>query len=299
MGDPTENLRAEFVEAFIERFDAIRDRVDRALGDLDVFALARDAEQPRTPEEIADDSPRILSFKSRRENVAAFVAWLESVVEEELLRPVENQRDVANGDHWSAQFVRMAYSQGWFQARNRLRVEGVNVGPDLETEAVFDLPVATETLSRYYQRTYEDLLDLSDDVTAEATTVLTNAFAEGVGPREAARRVDDAVAEIDETRGRVIARTRTIDTYTDATIDRYRDAGVAAVEHGEFSDSDDARVCPICEELDGREIPLVSIEEETFEFDPPEGVPDSLAGTFGVKPPIHPNGRCVLLPVID
>lgn len=299
MSDPTENLRADFVASVRERFDAIRDRLDRVLGDLDVFALATDAEQSRTPEELEDDSPRILRFKSRRENVASFVAWLQGVVEDEFLRPVENPREVPEGEHWSAEYVRAAYSQGWLQARNRLRVEGVNVGPDIDVGAVFDMPVATETVSRFNQRVYEDLRDLSDDVTTDAAAVLTNALAEGVNPREAARRVDDTVAELDKTRGRVIARTRTIDVYTDATIDRYRDAGVSTVEHGEFSDSDDARVCPICETLDGREIPLVSIEEETFEFDPPEGVPDSLGGTYGMKPPIHPNGRCVLLPVID
>jgi len=65
-----------------------------------------------------------------------------------------------------------------------------------------------------------------------------------------------------------------------------------------WSDAGDARVCPICERLDGREIPLTTIDEATFTFEPGPDDPDSLAGEYALKPPIHPGGRCVLLPVI-
>jgi SPP1 gp7 family putative phage head morphogenesis protein len=122
---------------------------------------------------------------------------------------------------------------------------------------------------------------------------------EGVNPREAARRLTKEVRTIQRTQAEVLARTETVSAYTESTIERYRRAGVDTVQHGEWSDAGDARVCPICERLDGREIPLTTIDDATFEFEPPEGVPDSLAGEYSLKPPTHPSGRCVLLPVIS
>jgi phage putative head morphogenesis protein, SPP1 gp7 family len=195
--------------------------------------------------------------------------------------------------------VRLAYGQGYLQARSRLRQAGVSVGEKPELSTVFNQPIATQTVSRYFQRVYEDLNDLTADVQTTASSVLTTALTQGVNPREAADRLTGAVREIEQTRANTLARTRTIDVYTDASLDRYREAGVEAVAHGEFSDSDDSRVCPICESLDGDRIPINQIERQTFEFTPGPDEPDSLAGVYGKKPPIHPNGRCVILPIVD
>ena len=37
---------------------------------------------------------------------------------------------------------------------------------------------------------------------------------------------------------------------------------------------------------------------ETFEYDADEDEPDSLGGECPVKPPVHPQCRCAILPVI-
>jgi hypothetical protein len=82
------------------------------------------------------------------------------------------------------------------------------------------------------------------------------------------------------------------------SVTRYEQAGVETVQHGEWTDSDDDRVCEICERLDGREIPIGDVREATFTFEPDDDQPDHLAGEYRMMPPAHPQGRCALLPII-
>jgi len=298
MSDPTKELREEFLRAIRRRFRKVRGLVRRWVGyEEDVFGLRADGGQP-APDDLGGDAPQVFRFQTDRENVAAFLEWLGRTVEKEILVP-SDPRDAASGDHWTGQFLRASFAQGWKQGRARLRQAGVAVGPEPPTDEIFSRIVPREALAEIYTRTYENLESVTADIADAVRETLTDALAEGVNPREAARRLTDEIESIQKNRAEVLARTEIIHAYTESTISRYREAGVDTVQHGEFTDSDDARVCPICEQLDGVEIPLATIDEATFEFEPPEGVPDSLAGTYGVKPPIHPNGRCVLLPVIS
>jgi len=298
MSDPTRNRREEFLREVRRRFRRVRGLVRRWVGyEEDIFGLREDGEQAR-PGDLDDDAPQVYRFQTSRENVAAFLSWLGRTVEETVLVPT-NPKRVADGNHWTAPLLRAAFAQGWKQGRARLRQAGVAVGPEPPTDEIFSRIVPREALAEVYTRTYENLESVAADVADPVRETLTEALAEGVNPREAARRLTDEIESIQRTRAETLARTETLSAYTEATIKRYRAAGVDTVQHGEFTDSDDARVCPICEELDGVEIPLATIDEATFEFEPPAGVPDSLAGTYGLKPPIHPNGRCVLLPIIS
>ncbi len=265
--------------------------------DRDVFGLRQDGSEAPVPGDLGDDAPPVFRFRSDSENVAAFVDWLDEQVREGVLEPAD-VREVKNGEHWTATHLRATYGQGWQQARARLRSEGVSVGSELAVDGVFDLPVARRTLRRLYTRTFENFASVSADVAPTVRDTLTRTLAEGRNPREAARELTGAIRELERTQAEVLARTEIVNAYSDATIDRYKRAGVDTVRHGEFSDADDSRVCPICESLDGREIPMNQIRSATFTFEPDDHEPDSLAGEYALKPPIHPQGRCVLLPVI-
>jgi SPP1 gp7 family putative phage head morphogenesis protein len=297
--DPSKNRREDLLRDIRGRFRRIRGLVREWVGyERDVFGLRQDGSEPPVPGDTGDDAPDVYRFKSDAENIAAFTEWLDEQVREGVLVPV-GTRAVKAGEHWTAAHIRASYGQGWQQARSRLRTAGVSVGEDLAVDAVFDLPVPTRTLARLYTRTFENLASVSADVAPTVRDTLTRTLAEGKNPREAARELTGEIRELERTQADVLARTEIVNAYSDATIDRYKRAGVSAVEHGEFSDADDSRVCPICESLDGREIPMSEIRTATFTFEPDEHEPDSLAGEYGLKPPIHPQGRCVLNPVID
>jgi len=297
MSDPTRNRREEFLRAIRRRFRRVRGLVRRWLGyEEDVFGLRTDGGQPG-PDDLDDDAPQVYRFQTRSENIGAFLRWLGGVVEREVLEPVD-QRARERGDHWTAPLLRASFAQGWKQARHRLRQAGVAVGPEPPDDELIQRIVPREALEEIYTRTYRNLRTVTSQVARPTREILTQSLAEGVNPREAARRLTDEIESIQKDRAETLARTETVHAYTEATISRYRDAGVDTVQHGDWSDSSDSRVCPICERLDGKEIPMTTIDSATFTFEPGEDEPDSLAGEYPLKPPAHPNGRCVLLPVI-
>jgi SPP1 gp7 family putative phage head morphogenesis protein len=297
MSDPTRNRREEFLRAIRRRFRRVRGRVRRWLGyEEDVFGLRADGGQP-APDDLDDDAPQVYRFQSRRENIGAFLRWLGGVVADEVLEPV-GRRAQERGDHWTAPLLRASFAQGWKQARHRLRQAGVAVGPEPPDDELIQRIVPREALEEIYTRAYRNLQSVTSQVARPTREVLAQSLAEGVNPREAARRLTDEIESIQKDRAETLARTETVHAYTEATISRYERAGVDKVRHGEWSDSSDSRVCPICESLDGREIPMTGIRDATFTFEPDDDQPDHLAGEYKMTPPAHPNGRCVLLPVI-
>jgi SPP1 gp7 family putative phage head morphogenesis protein len=165
--------------------------------------------------------------------------------------------------------------------------------------ALGTMPVPRQTLREVYLRTYENLQSIESDMTEVVRSTLLEGLTEGVNPREMARRLTGEIESLQKTQAETLARSETISAYTEATLDRYREAGVDRVTQAEFRDADDSRVCPICERLDGRITPMTEIDTATFTFEPGENDPDSLAGEYSVKPPTHPNCRCVLLSVIS
>jgi len=306
MSDPTDDLREDFLREMRRRFRRLRGAVRRWVGyEEDIFGLGEDTSPPATDADRPDDAPQVFRFQSDREQASAFAVWFLSRLRDGVLNPTD-QRAVRNGEHWTASHIRAAYARGWRQARNRLRQEGVAVGSlpggdeDSVIEGLFSLPAPRRALRELYLRTYRNLESVADrEAAQQVRATLVGALDEGVNPREAARRLTDEVESIQKGRAETLARTETVNAYTESTIQRYRRAGVDTVQHGEWSDSSDSRVCPICSSLDGREIPMSGIRDATFVFEPDDDQPDHLAGEYRMMPPAHPSGRCTLLPVIS
>jgi SPP1 gp7 family putative phage head morphogenesis protein len=114
-----------------------------------------------------------------------------------------------------------------------------------------------------------------------------------------ARRLTKEARTVQRTQAEVLARTETINSYSEATLDRFERAGVGgATVSGEFATADDERVCPICEAIEGTTYGTDEMREATFTFEASESEPDHLGGEYPVKPPVHPQCRCAILPVI-
>jgi SPP1 gp7 family putative phage head morphogenesis protein len=307
MADPSKNLRDEFLREIRRRMRDIRGLVREQVGyENDIFGLAEDVEQSDPDQTDRDgDAPDVFRFQTRDENIDAFLRWFTDKLRRGLLEP-KAVREVESGEHWTGELLRLTYAQAWQQARNRLRQEGVTVGSlpgsDTETQglitALGSMPVPRQTLREVYLRTYENLQSIESDMTEVVRETLLEGLRDGINPRAMARNLTDEIKSIQRTQAETLARTETLNAYSSATVDRYREAGVDAVTQAEFSDADDRRVCEICSALDGRITPMPDIETATFQFEPGEDEPDSLAGEYSVKPPTHPNCRCVLLPVI-
>ena len=291
LDDPTntEQLRERFLREIRRRFKRLRGRIREAVGyEDDVFHLAQDARLAD-----ADDVER---FPTDSGKIRAFLEWLREKLDGDVLEPA-TRREVRNGEHWSSTYIRAAYISGWEQARERLQNAGVSVEA---VDDVFRLGVPTEQLRRLYTRTYENLETVTSAAAPAVRDILTEGLAEGVNPKEMARRLTKEIRTVQRTRAEVLARTEVINSYADATLDRYERAGIeGATVSGEFATADDARVCPICASIEGAEFAADEMREATFEYDTDEGEPDSLGGTYPVKPPVHPQCRCAILPVIE
>lgn len=293
LDDPTntEDLRERFLREIRRRFRRLRGRIREAAGyEDDVFHLADDARLAD-----ADDVER---FPTDGGKIRAFLEWLRENLDAGVLEPA-TRREVRNGEHWSATYIRAAYVKGWEQARERLQNEGVATD---EAENVLQLGVPTEQLRRLFARAYENLESVTSAAAPVVRETLTEGLAEGVNPKEMARRLTETVRGLERTRAETLARTEVINSYAEATLDRYERAGIeGATVSGEFATADDARVCPICASIEGAEFATGAMRTATFEFDP-AGAADAVpsdGGTYPVKPPVHPNCRCAILPVIE
>jgi len=294
-GDPTNTLpiRRDFIREIRRRFRRVRGLVRRTVGyENDALRLKQDTGVPT----VNAEEQEAFRFTTDEERVEAFRRWFREAAEDEILEPVE-LRDVQNGEHWTGAYVRSSYEKGWKNGTGRLMAEGVSVAA---AEEVFDLPVPKRQIRRLYSRTFDNLRGITEDMADDISRELARGLVEGENPRTMARRINNEVTKIRRTRADVLARTEIINSYSDATLDRYEDAGVDVVSHGEWATAGDRRVCPICQSLEGQTFRINEMRTGTFNFDAEDDdVADSLAGTYQLKPPAHPNGRCAILPVVS
>jgi SPP1 gp7 family putative phage head morphogenesis protein len=135
-----------------------------------------------------------------------------------------------------------------------------------------------QTVKQLRTRQFDDMRKITDATAASVSKVLRKAMADGVGPQEAARLINDRVAKVGITRGRLLARTELISAYNESSLNLYEDAGVKGVDlEPELLTAEDDRVCSICEDA----------AQETYTIDDARGVI-----------PLHPNCRCAWAPMI-
>jgi len=290
-GDPTntQGIRNRFLKAIRKRFKQLRGQIRDAVSyGNDILHLARDARLV--------DAEDVEKFPTRQGKTRKFIEWLAERLSEGVLEFLQRDK-VRNGEHYTATYIRAAYVKGWENATQRLQNEGVSVDT---AEDVFNLGVPQRQVKKLFIRAFTNLESVTKETAPAVRDTLTEGLVEGINPRQMADRLTKEVQDIQRTQAEVLARTETINSYSEATLDRFDRAGVGeATVSGEFSTADDERVCPICESIEGREFSTDAMREMTFQFEPTESEPDSLAGTYPVKPPVHPNCRCAILPVVS
>lgn len=125
---------------------------------------------------------------------------------------------------------------------------------------------------------------------------------EGWSIRNMAKALTQVFSDFDKTRATMIARTETIRSNNAAALASYKQAGIARFQ---WYAAQDERVCPFCNELhvqygpgtEGQVIGQVFFEEgESMEV-----LEEQLVFSYEpiYQPPLHPNCRCSVLPVIE
>jgi SPP1 gp7 family putative phage head morphogenesis protein len=217
----------------------------------------------------------------RREVVKHFMDWLNSQQRQGYLDVIDSRDN---------RFVRNAYTKGARFSDARLRETGLNV-PSEEIEAVLNKPIHESKVQELFTRNFELLEGVDTDMQSAMRETLSGGLARGQGPGGIASDLNDRVDAIGTRRSNLIARTEVINAHSEGTLTRFEELGVDTVTvKAEVQTAGDDRVCERCWSIEGDVMTVEEVREDTFTFD----------GTdFPVKPPIHPNCRCVLLPVTD
>jgi len=289
--DPTRTttLRNVFARKMRVRFDELAKNITTALVEKDVLGLQNVTTQ-RVPGERAFDFPR------SQDKVQAFMRWVREQMDTDILELRQMQRIGSSIDTaWTNVYVKNSYQRGLERARSEMRRAGYNIPTVKETGGVgqsLASPFHADRLGVLYTRTFNDLKGITDAMDSQMSRVLTEAIADGDGTRMIAKKLNGVIRAggkdlgITDTLGRFIpgkrraemlARTEIIRAHHQATIQEYKNWKAQGVTvRAEWATAGDQRVCPDC----------ASLENEVFTLE-----------VIQNKIPLHPQCRCVALPI--
>jgi SPP1 gp7 family putative phage head morphogenesis protein len=285
--DPTQTttLRRRYAQRLRGAWEPIKTEVRAGVRDRDVFGLEADA--------LADaDEVPPYRFRSNDSKNAAFIRWLREQIRN---GPLEV---VSRGDN---EFIRSSYRRGLTHADKELNAAGLDVsvtGEGISAPKVLNQGVHRSQLRRLFTRNYENLENIGADAAAAVREELAEGLARGENPRKIARFINDRVDAVGRHRSTVLARTEVINSFSEATLNRFEQFSAGSVTvRSEWLATDDPRTCPICETLDGRTFTIEEARSSTFTYEPTADEPASIGGEYPVKPPAHPQCRCCLVGV--
>lgn len=288
-------VEEQFLTEMRRRWRRVRGLVRRTVGyDHDALGLTANVDERQSLLSASERGPlanaeerAAFDFPTDGGVARAFIRWLRRALEDEVLEPA-TRREVREGKHWTAVYVRAAAGKGVDQSTGLLFQQGASVD-NPETSEVLQRPIFARTLRDLFQRTYENLETVAEETAPQVRETLSRGLAEGWNPKKMARKLTDELREIQRARAETLARTETMHAHSEATLRNYERAGVDTVSHGEWQATRDTRTCPFCRRLSGAEL---TIEEMS------NGAVEWRGQVYRLQPPSHPNGRCVILPSV-
>ena len=307
--DPTRTLtlRDRFSQDMRVRFDQIVRLIIESIEVNDAFGL-NEPDRPTIPGLLvqAAAQPGQFAFPRTADKVEAFMEWIKEHDEEFILskgtrglRTLNIPGRAGSGEAaWTSVYIESAYQTGIRRGRSELRKAGVDI-PDFgdtlrdEVTVAFNQPFHADRVGLLYTRTFSELTGITLQMEQQVSRVLATGLAEGRNPREIARLLQRTITgtggdlSVTDTLGRYIpakrraetlARTEIIRAHHQANIQEYKNAGILGVSViVEFATAGDSRVCVTCDNLNGRFFTLDAIESVI---------------------PVHPNCRCIAVPVV-
>lgn len=298
--------------------DVLGLREQRALGSGDFTARLADDYQDFTDYEEPEDIRDILA-QTRQSKVRAFMDWLNRQLKRGVLEVIHRGENPYIRASYEAgvQLTLDAFAEQTAMEQKKAQIpppdipqDGLSlnidftgaaeeVSPDVSVQGILGprFGVDMRTLIRLYARNFEYLKNITEDTADAIREELVEGYINGENPRKIARSMNDRIDAIGKRRSTVLARTETINAATEGTLTRFEQFGGEKVTMvSEWLATDDDRTCPICHSLDGRAFTTDFIRNGSFHFEPSDGEPDSLEGTYPVRPPLHPQCRCALAP---
>lgn len=297
--DPTKTLflRNAFSRDALARLKELKNIIKQAVVTEDCFGL-----EPHGFGSVhAMASPtskgrRAFDFPRSGDKVQAFMDWLRQQEQAGLLEVITMpQYGHAIEEAWTNKYIRSAYERGVERARNELISAGYNIPSMSETGGIFAAmtnPFHADRLGVLFTRDFTELKGITDSMDLTISRVLSQGLADGDAPAEISRHLsavfsgpskDLGLSDVSErftpteTRLKTLVRTEVIRAHHQASIQEYKNwAALGVVVKAEWVTAGFG-VCPACLEMEHRGVfPLEEIMNLI---------------------PLHPNCRCVAIPV--
>lgn len=150
-------------------------------------------------------------------------------------------------------------------------------GKEQFLRSAFGRPETVEKIQLLAERSYTDLVNVTEDMATKMGRELASGLARGANPRDIADELDD-VLDLGLARADVIARTEIIRAHAEGQLDAFEKLGVTELGvEVEWSTARDERVCPECEDMEGK---IFAVEDAH----------DMI--------PLHPQCRCAFIPYL-
>lgn len=285
--DPTRTtmLRRKFVAEMDRRFNRLKAEIVKLIVEEDAFGL----KEPKTIGMLLrNNQPVVLTNERwkplrRDEQIDAFKQWLNQQINEGILEQVEVN---AARDVWLQQYINEAYNKGAgrsfddhmrkFSQANQVQVDYYRGTKDQFLRDSFGRPVSMDRVKVLTSRTFSDLKNVTEAMSAQMHRTLVDSFIQGDHPYAMARKLMKNVDGIGKVRARTIARTETIAAHAEGQLDTLKALGVEEVSvMVEWATAGDDRVCDLCADLSGV---VLKIDEARMLI------------------PRHPNCRCAWMP---
>lgn len=285
--DPTRTLtlRKKFVADVDKRFLALKKLITVSIVLNDCFGLKPRVTAPKPFFIQAAAKPGQFAFDRSSAKVEAFMAWLAEQEAAGVLQMVQKSRiGGAVEQPWTNIYIDTAYQRGIRRGRQELRNQGVDIPGFGDSQlrdpimTAFNQPIHADRVGLIYTRAYSDLKGITSAMDTQISRVLAQGIAEGRGPRELARTINERVDAIGITRARTLARTEVIRAHHSANIQEYRNAGIEGVSVKAEWSTAGFNVCARC--LDMAKSGPYTLDEIEY------------------KIPLHPSCRCVAIPIV-
>jgi len=293
--DPTRTtaLRDAYSMDMRRRFVAISRGIATAVYEKDCFGLNKNIQTFQ----VTPPNYQAFANLSSSDKLEAFLAWLQLQVDKGLLTIGQFlQIGSSIEKSWTDEYTLDAYKRGVIRARAEMKKAGYDVPTIEETGGimiVLGMPMHVEKLALLYTRTFNELKGVMDAMHQQISRILAQGLADGDSSLLLAKKlvatingkgalelgITDSLGRFIsvQRRAEMIARTETIRSFTESSLQEYKNWGVEGLNvQAEWRTAGDARVCPICESMEGKVFTL-----------------ENASG----KIPAHPNCRCIFLPV--
>jgi SPP1 gp7 family putative phage head morphogenesis protein len=222
-------------------------------------------------------------FMTDPEKLQAFQAWLQTQLLQTVIGKTQEQlwdqyieEGFKKGAGRAFDDTKKPYAKGYAADQS---TADIYAGSKLDfLRSAFGQPVAREKVQLLAARSFDDLENVTADMSQRMSRVLVDGLIQGASPRDIADDLDDEI-DIGETRALLIARTEIIRAHAEGQLVAFRQLGVEELGvQAEWSTAGDLAVCPDCEAMEGE---LYSV--------------DDASGMI----PLHPNCRCCWVPASE